>query len=96
MLRRTDDEKTVVSGDVFGDVQFMPLIIVFVIGLILLVLITFNIWALLFGLIAMGFLLIYWRRVADQTAADKAQLAQLIQEALIPIPGAAEPDITEP
>jgi hypothetical protein len=96
MLRRTGDEQTVVSGDVFGDVLFTPLIIVFVIGLMLLVLITFNIWALLFGLIALGFLLIYWRRMADQTAADKARLAQLIQEAVTPISDAAEPDITEP
>lgn len=89
LLKRTGEEQTTVSGDVFGDVLFTPLLIAFVIGLILIIFITFNPWAILLGALATGILAVFWRRFAKHTAADKAELAQLIQEALIPPPSSA-------
>ena len=86
LLKRIDEGHTNVSGDVFGDVLFTPLLIAFVVGLILIIFITFNPWAILLGALATGTLAVFWRRFAQRTAADKAELAQLIQEALISIP----------
>lgn len=86
MLRRTGEEQTEVSGDIFGDVLFTPLVVAFIIGVIVVVLVTFNFWLLMLGLLGTGILLVYWRSVAARTAADKAQLAQLIREALTPEP----------
>ena len=51
MLRRTGEEQTEVSGDIFGDVLFTPLVVAFIIGVIVVVLVTFNFWLLMLGLL---------------------------------------------
>ena len=86
LLKRTGDHTIEVTGQVFGNFLYLPLLFAALFGIAAVMIVTLNLWVILIGAVVAFVLIFGWRRALEQAEADKAEVFRLLREALTPIP----------
>ncbi|HLY25179.1 MAG TPA: hypothetical protein VKQ72_02495 [Aggregatilineales bacterium] len=85
LLKRAGEHRADVSGKIFGNFLYLPLLFVALAAIAAAMLLTLNLWVILIGAGVGIALIMGWRRALDQAEADKNEVFRLLHKALTPI-----------